>query len=80
MTPCQSSLLCGYAYDPEGQVLSVQFKEGGPIYRYSAFPPEKFASFEGAESKGKFFLSEVKGKYEFTKVEPVKEESDDDGA
>ena len=30
-------------------------------------------SFQKAESKGKFFLASIKGKYAFTKIEPQPE-------
>lgn len=76
--PFESSLLASAAYDPATQTCEVLFAKGGR-YQYRDFPAEKWEQFRSAESQGKFFLAEVKGKHEFTKI--VEEEaSDDDGA
>lgn len=75
----ESSLLASTAYDEVTQVVEIAFKSGG-CYRYSDFPPEKWDRFRAAESAGKFFLSEIKGKHEFSKVVEPKAETENDGA
>ena len=73
----KSSLLKAIAYDPEKQVLEVEFlpnKEGdcGKVYQYTGFPLEAWQAWSKAESIGKHFLKEIKPKYECKKIEPEK--------
>lgn len=70
-----SALLSSAGYDPATKVMEIVFARGGR-YAYAEVPPEAWDAFIGAESKGKHFLSDIKGKYEFTKV--VEEEEKDD--
>lgn len=51
----------------DGQVLEVEFKSGD-VYEYANVPSEVYESFVGAESIGKFFFKEVKGKFDYTKT------------
>ena len=67
-TITQSSLIEKFYYDESLQVLHIHFRRGGH-YGYSAVTPEKFAAFREAESHGKFFLSEIKPHYQFSKYE-----------
>lgn len=69
LTP-ESSQIFSIGYNPETKVLAIQFrnratKEAGPSYHYALFPAEKFAEFQAAESKGRFFGAEIKGKFEY---------------
>ncbi len=62
-----SSNVAGYGYDLPTNTLAMQFrdKEGnpGPKYFYSEVPMEVYAGMTSAESVGKFFYANVKGKY-----------------
>lgn len=68
---CESSQVSGFGYDATTQTLAVQFPgrgaTPGSIYHYSAVPPEVFADFQAAESKGKFFGSKIRGHFSYEK-------------
>lgn len=67
MFPCESSLIRAYGYDPETLEMDIEFNNGG-TYRYSGVTQERFNEFLRAESKGKHFLAEIKGKYDYQKM------------
>lgn len=69
LTPCESSNVKGYGYDAASRTLGVQFKAGGPVYRYADVPPEVADGLASAESKGKFFATEIRNKFEHSKPE-----------
>lgn len=48
--------------------LIIKFKSGG-LYAYLDVPQSKFDSLSRAESKGKFFNTEIKNKYKDFKIE-----------
>ena len=53
--------------------LTVQFK-GGQIYKYSEVSLDEFNNFSDAESGGKYFSAEIRGKYETVKIDEDTEE------
>lgn len=66
----KSSNLKTLTYDSEIQELIVEFN--GNVnenkYKYKNVPQKVIESFLQAESKGKYFHSDIKGKYEFEKI------------
>jgi hypothetical protein len=66
MFDCESSLIARYGYDPAKLEMDIDFHKGG-IYRYRGVTQERFEEFLRAPSKGKHFLSNIKGKYETVK-------------
>lgn len=76
---CTSSQIHAYGYDPESRTLALQFKRkgedgtriAGSIYEYDEVPPELYAEFCAAESKGIFFGARIKNAgFKFRKLEP----------
>jgi len=70
----ESSNIRSIGWSPMGNVLRVQFKakkEGtaDSIYDYEDFPREKFDEFLRAPSKGIWFQSNVRGKYQTRKIQ-----------
>ena len=63
----ESSNIDQIGYDAESQELRVKFNSGSE-YRYSNVPGPVFADFLDADSAGKFFASNIKGQYEYSKV------------
>lgn len=63
LTP-ESSTIASIEHD--GNKLIVEFKSGG-TYHYDA-PASVFEQMKAADSKGKFHHSDIKGKYQHTKV------------
>lgn len=74
-TEIASKLLKSVGYDPATKVLEVEFlpKKGakaGAVYRYADVPPEEFAKFSAAESRGSYFLKNIsKNQFKYTRVE-----------
>jgi hypothetical protein len=67
----QSSNLVSVGYLPENKILEVEFK-GGTIYQFDQVPPEVWAEFQKAPSKGQWFAAEIKNRYTHRKIEQVK--------
>lgn len=60
--PVVSSNIHAIGYDVDRRVLAVEFMNGG-IFHYGNITPEKWADFQAAESKGKFFGTQIRGKH-----------------
>lgn len=61
-----SSQLLAIGHDAPSSTLAIQFadKDGQTsVYQYANFPAEKFAEFQAAESKGSFFIHQVKNAF-----------------
>jgi len=58
----ESALIKATEYFPSKEELIVEFNNGSR-YKYKEFSKELYDSFLNAESKGQFFLSEVRKKY-----------------
>jgi len=59
----RSSMIKCAIYVPDEQVMFVQF-ESDVWYQYVEVPSLKFAEMVTAESMGKYFHAEIKGKYD----------------
>lgn len=74
LVPVTSSQVKAIGYDQATKTLAIKFNSGG-VYHYDNVEPEKHTAFMAAESKGKFFGKEIRGKHEHRKVaEPEKAE------
>jgi hypothetical protein len=65
--PFTSSNIQEIRYDVETQVLQVTFNNGG-AYEYYGVPSHLAEEFEGAESKGGFLATSVKGHYRYSRI------------
>jgi hypothetical protein len=54
-------------YDAEGEKLFVRFASG-EHYVYSGVPDAVWRAFEAADSKGRFFQAEIRGRYPFQRL------------
>lgn len=63
----ESTLVKSVGYDAATQVLTVVLVNTGETYEYAKVPEEVYKEFMAAESKGQFFVKNIKGKYEFVK-------------
>lgn len=68
MKPVTSSQIKEVGYDPQTLTLGIRFNSGG-LHHYAGVTPEKHAEFIGAESIGKHFGAQIRGKYEHTRIE-----------
>ena len=60
--PVKSSLLAGYSYDSQTQVLSVQFKDGSEKDYKDIDPPTMSKIFDSPGSVGSKFLKATRGR------------------
>lgn len=71
--PVESSQIASIGYDAETQTLEVEFKNTrtpNSVYQYDNFPPEAWAEFKAAESKGSHHIRKIKGAYAYRKITP----------
>jgi hypothetical protein len=62
-----STAIRAIRYDEQRQRLLVRFIDGDE-YAYVGVPGEVHRSFVDAESKGRFFSEEIRGRYPFNKL------------
>ncbi len=67
MHGCVSSLIDCYGYDSKTQEMEISFKSGG-TWRYAGVPETVVIEFLRSGSKGRFFRSEIRGKYAETRL------------
>ena len=77
-----SSQIKAYGYDPISKTLAIVFTRGsGAAYHYSDCPQEVADGLAKADSVGKYFGANIKGKFAFTKVDAsVPDEAQKDAA
>jgi lysyl-tRNA synthetase class 2 len=63
----ESTAIRAIRYDESRQRLLVRFIDGDE-YAYVGVPGEVHRSFADAESKGRFFAEQVRGKYPYNKL------------
>jgi hypothetical protein len=61
----KSTAVSRIAYDPETATLSVWFRDSGQCYRYFAVPPAAYQAFADAASKGRFFNTHIRDRYDY---------------
>ncbi|HEX2225068.1 MAG TPA: KTSC domain-containing protein [Thermoanaerobaculia bacterium] len=57
-----SSAIQSVGYDPEEQVMEVEFQSGS-VYEYRDVPATLYESFLAASSKGRFLSRNIKGRF-----------------
>lgn len=55
-------------YESGTRVLSVWFLRSGKRYDYEAVPPETYAAFREATSKGRFFNEHIRNRFQYRLV------------
>lgn len=68
MTPVKSSNLAAVGYDPESEMLRVQFHSGA-VWEYSQVSPAKYSALIHAPSVGGYYSTFIKGKHDGVLVE-----------
>lgn len=63
-----STLISRIAYEPKSKVLSVWFVTNGKRYDYEGVPPETYAAFRQAFSKGRYFNDHIRDQFRFRLV------------
>lgn len=62
-----SSNIAAYGYDAEKRVLAIRFKSGD-LWHYAGISIDLAEQLSVAESKGKFFYANLKGKFSAEKM------------
>lgn len=76
LIPCESSQIEGFGYDEASQTLAIRFLgkgvTPGSVYHYADVPLHVFTEMQAAESKGKFFGANIRGRFVYAKqLDPV---------
>ncbi len=67
LTTVESSMIHAIGYDKDKRVLEVVFNTGR-TYQYADVPPEVYEGLLNAESKGRYFLANIRDVYEYWQV------------
>jgi KTSC domain len=63
----ESSNIASVGYDKKTSTLEIEFHHGG-VYQYYHVPEQTYNSFMSANSKGRFFYSNIKDVFAYKKV------------
>ncbi len=63
LVPVDSSFIASAGYDADTQVLSIQMVNSSDIYNYQDVPQAIYDDFLAAESKGAFYVENIKGQF-----------------
>jgi len=66
--PVSSSSVCSVGYDPETQVLEIEFTKNHRVYQYHGVPQDVYESLMAAESVGSYLHWNIKGTYPHNEV------------
>lgn len=64
MQAVESSLIAKLGYDAAAKELAIQMHNSSDIYLYKDVPQAVYDDFLAAESKGAFYVKNIKGQYE----------------
>jgi hypothetical protein len=62
-----SKMLAAVAYEPEPRTLHLRFRSG-EIYSYFEVPEDLYQEFLQAESRGRYFLSHIRGRFRYQRL------------
>lgn len=66
--PLESQMFASVAYDEEKHILYLRFRSSGDVYRYFEFLNDTFQQFLSAESKGHYFLSNIRNCFRYERL------------
>jgi hypothetical protein len=67
-TALESKMLSAAAYDHSKQILYLRFRNTGDVYRYFEFPVADYQTLLSAESKGRFFRSQIRDHFPYERM------------
>jgi hypothetical protein len=69
--PVNSSNVASIGYSRHLRALEIEFTRGA-IYRFLEVPPVMYRKLMAAESKGHFIAENIRGKFRFVRVRPIR--------
>jgi hypothetical protein len=63
-----SRMLAAVAYKEQSQTLYLRFRKTGDVYRYFEFQAADYKAFLDAESRGRFFLTHIRGHFRYERL------------
>jgi hypothetical protein len=63
----ESKLLAASAYDAGMHILYLRFRSG-EVYRYFEFPEQQYRELLDAESRGRYFLNNIRKRFRFERL------------
>jgi hypothetical protein len=63
----ESKLLASSAYDDRKHILYLHFRSG-EVYRYFEFPEDQYRELLDAESRGRYFLSNIRNRFTYERL------------
>lgn len=66
-TPVSSTDIRAIGYDVDTQTLEIEFTKGS-VYQYAGVPVGEYEAMMNADSKGKYFNANIRGRYSFSKL------------
>ena len=67
MVPAASEAIDLFEYDDSQLLLTITFNSGSR-YEYAMVPPSIFEEFKQAESKGRYFIAEIRNFFPYARV------------
>jgi hypothetical protein len=64
----RSTTIRSIGYDPDREVLEIEFKNESRVYSYLNVPASLYNEFKAAPSQGKFFHARIRDKFPTRKV------------
>lgn len=68
MLPMNSSMANAIGYDSDRNILQIEFHNGA-VYQYSDIDEDTWQDLHQADSIGKFFNENVRGKYQYERID-----------
>ncbi|PLZ99950.1 KTSC domain-containing protein [Fischerella thermalis CCMEE 5268] len=68
MLPMNSSMANAIGYDGDRNILQIEFHNGA-VYQYSDIDQDTWQDLHQADSIGKFFNENVRGKYQYKRID-----------
>ena len=65
--PVESTSLAAVGYNGQTKTLEVEF-QNARVYQYRGVAPVVFEELKAAESKGRYFNANIKGRYPYARI------------
>ena len=67
-TPVDSECMSVIGYDQKLKQLDIRFRKSGDVYRYFNFPNNEYDKLMAADSRGRYFVYNIRNDYHFQRL------------